>query len=216
MFLDSNTLYVLQTYASHRVAVPVHRTDFNRGETKCQSKLQNITARLPSITNTLPGIIAKRPSTTSQAITKQQLITRTLHRGIFITPHTMPLKQPNLTSNITVRSPKPLVTRPPPRAGDRRNGAVGKKNNLPFVPSPDSQHWAGSPDSRPSQRFDLTATNQGRTFTCMLVAIPSPVRGIRISAGAIALRSSPRIKLTATSSPRAGHNEVSPCPSVLA
>ena len=32
MFLDSNILYVLQTYRSHTVAVSVHRTDFNRGE----------------------------------------------------------------------------------------------------------------------------------------------------------------------------------------
>lgn len=123
LFLDSNILYVLQTCASHRVAVSARRIDFNRGETKCQSKLQNITARLPSITNTLPDIIAKRPSTTSQATTRQQLITRILHRGIFITPHTTPLKQPSLTSNITDRSPKPPVTRPPSRAGDRRNGA---------------------------------------------------------------------------------------------
>jgi hypothetical protein len=93
------------------VAVSVRTTDFNRGETKCQNKLQNITARLPSITNTLPGIIAKRQSTTSQATTKQQLITRTLHRGIFITPHTTELKQRSLTSNITVLSPKPPVSR---------------------------------------------------------------------------------------------------------
>ena len=37
MFLDSNILYVLQTYRSHRVAVSVRRTDFNRGETNVKA-----------------------------------------------------------------------------------------------------------------------------------------------------------------------------------
>ena len=79
-------------------------------------------ARPPSITNTPPGIIAKRQSTTSQVTTKQQHITRTLPRGIFITPHTMPLKLPSLTSNITDRSLKPPVTRLRSREGTDRIG----------------------------------------------------------------------------------------------
>jgi hypothetical protein len=40
---------------------------------------------------------------------KEQFMTPILHRGIFITRHTTPLKRPNLTSNITARSPKPSV-----------------------------------------------------------------------------------------------------------
>ncbi len=215
MLLDSNILYVLQTCGSHRVAVSVRRTDFNRGETKCQNKLQNITARLPSITNTLPGTIAKRPSTTSQVTTKQQLIMRILRRGIFITPHTMPLKQPNLTSNITDRSLKPPVTRPPSWAGDRRNGQPEQDAQPAVCPlTPIFTASQEDADNRSSSsRSDRAATRHGRTFICILVAIPSPVRGITSSSGAITRCSTPRTKVTATSSPRAGHADVSPAPS---
>jgi hypothetical protein len=151
-------------------------------------------ARPPSITNTPPGIIAKRQSTTSQVTTKQQHITPTLLRGIFITPHTMPLKRPSLTSNITDRSLKPPVTRLRSREGtDRNRNEDGTGCGLLFVPS-----------------------NYCRTFTCMLVAIPSPVRGITISSDAITRCSAPRTKVTATSSPRAGHADVSPAPSLRA
>jgi hypothetical protein len=50
----------------------------------------------------------------------------------------------------------------------------------------------------------------------MLVAMPSPVLGITISSGATTRCSPPRTKVKATSSPRAGHADVSPAPSLRA
>ena len=75
----------------------------NRGNLQCPKKLQSITVRLPSTTNTRRGTIGKRPSTTRQVIGKQRRTMRTPHRGIFITPLTMLLKQQNCTSSTTAR-----------------------------------------------------------------------------------------------------------------
>ena len=44
-------------------------------------------------------------------------------------------------------SPKPPVTRPPSRAGDRRNGAVGKKTTCRLSPHPILNAGQQDPDS---------------------------------------------------------------------